>query len=119
MEDVARLEHLCAQGMVAILPEPISARATAGVVDVPFRLASPACVRAAAVSPAGPLSISLLDSRGVALATASSFEPLAVVPTDGTVCVRDPGSYRALVRLAPATEPANVALQVWQATRDY
>jgi hypothetical protein len=119
MEDVARLEHLCAQGMVAILPEPASLRSTAGVVDVPFRLASPACVRAAAVSSAGPLSISLLDSRGATLATASAFEPLAVVPTDGTVCVRDPGSYRALVRLAPATEPANVALQIWQAVRDY
>jgi hypothetical protein len=119
LEDVARLERLCAGGMVAVLPEPITARATpAGVVDVPFRLASPACVRAAAASPSGPLSISLLDARGATLAAASSFDLLAVVPTDGTICVRDAGSYRALIRLAPSAEPPSVAFQVWQAARD-
>ena len=119
-EDVARLERLCAQGMVAVLPEPVSTRATpAGVVEITFRLVSPACVRAAAASMAGPLSISLLDPGGATLAAASSFEPIAVVPTDGPICMREPGSYRALVRLSPASEPSSVTLQVWQAARDY
>jgi hypothetical protein len=119
-DDVASLERLCAQGMAPLLAEPTSARASsAGVVEVPFQVSSSACLRAAAVAGAGAISVSLVDPRGGSLASASSVEPLGVVPVDGPVCVREPGSYRAVVRISPSSaEATNVTVQVWQASRD-
>jgi hypothetical protein len=120
LEDVAALERLCAQGMAPLLAEPVSARASsAGLVEVPFQLGSAACVRAAAVAAGGSLSMSLVDPRGAQVAVASSIESLGVVPVDGTVCVREPGAYRTVVRVAsPSAESTNVTVQVWQASRD-
>jgi hypothetical protein len=119
-DDIARLERLCAQGMVPLLPEPVSATASpAGVVEVPFKVASAGCLRGGAVAPAGALSIAFFDPRGASLISASSTEPLGVVPVDGTICVREPGAYRAVVRLSPApSEATNVTVQIWQASRD-
>jgi hypothetical protein len=120
LEDVAALERLCAQGMAPLLAEPVSARASsAGVVEVPFQLGSAACVRAAVVAAGGALSLSLVDPRGAPVANASSIEPLGVVPVDGTVCVREPGAYRTIVRISsPNAESTNVTVQVWQASRE-
>src|SRR5437868_5257111 len=54
-----------------------------------------------------------------ALASAASVEPLGVVPADGTVCVREPGTYRALVHLSGSpVEGASLVVQIWQASRD-
>jgi hypothetical protein len=119
-EDVVSLERLCAQGMASLLSEPASAIATAaGIVEVPFKVTSPACLRGAVVAATGGLSFSLVDPRGASLASASSTEPVGVVPVDGTVCVREPGGYRAVVRLsAPPVEAASVTVQIWQASRD-
>jgi hypothetical protein len=119
-EDVASLEHFCAQGMAPLLSEPVSAKASsAGVVEVPFQVGSAACLRAAAVATAGSMSVSLVDPRGASLAQASSVEPLGVVPIDGPVCVREPGAYRTVVRISsPSAEGTNVTVQVWQASRD-
>jgi hypothetical protein len=119
-EDVMSLERLCAQGMAPLLTEPASARtSSAGVVEIPFQVGSAACLRAAAVAAGGALSVSLVDPRGISLASASSTEPLGVVPVDGPVCVREPGAYRTVVRMSsPSSEATNVTVQVWQASRD-
>jgi hypothetical protein len=120
VEDIASLEHFCAQGMAPVLTEPANARASAaGVVEVPFQVGSAACLRAAAVATAGAISVSLVDPRGASLAHASSIEPIGVVPVDGPVCVREPGAYRTVVRISsPSAEATNVTVQVWQASRD-
>lgn len=119
-DDVVLLERLCAQGMAPLLPEPVTTTASsAGLVEVPFKVASAGCLRGGAVAPAGALSIAFLDPHGASLVSASSTEPLGVVPVDGTICVREPGAYRAVVRLSPApSEATNVTVQIWQASRD-
>ena len=98
--DMSELQRLCAQGMA-----PLSDAATVtvpldGRAEATFRVASPGvCLRAGVVALSGALSLSLIGPTGDALASASSVEPLSVVPVDGTVCVREPGAYRAAVRV--------------------
>jgi hypothetical protein len=118
--DMASIERLCAQGMAPLFPEPRATKPSpAGVLEVPFQVGSAACLRTAVVAGAGGLSISLLDPRGATLLSATSTEPLGVLPVDGTVCVRETGAYRAVVRLAaPSADPPSVTVQIWQATRD-
>jgi hypothetical protein len=114
-EGLALLERLCAQGMAPLLAEPLSTTASA-VAEVPFQVATAGCLRAGAVSAGGALSMTLVDPRGSVLSAASSTEPVAVVPIDGTLCVRVPGTYRAAVRLSGGA--SQVTVQIWQAYRD-
>jgi hypothetical protein len=120
LDDMAELERLCARGMTPLFAVPLQARASStGVVDVPFSVDAPACLRVGAVAPVAGLSLSVFDPHGAPLLNASSSEPFGIVPVDGTVCVRDLGTYRTVVRLAgAAADGATVCVQIWQATRD-
>jgi hypothetical protein len=119
-QDLAVLERLCAQGMTPLLPEPAVVPLPSGVAEVPFKVGSAACLRAAVVAgPNASPTLSLVDPRGATLANAASNEAVGVVPTDGTVCVREIGTYRAVVRLSAGSSDAGAAmLQIWQASRD-
>jgi len=119
--DIVELGRLCGQGMAPLCAEPTSGNAPpGGTIEAPFRVTgSSACLRAGTVSSTTGLSLSLLNQRGELLSGSSSNEALAVAPIDGTVCVREPGVYRAVVRVAPsATAPSSLIIQVWQAARD-
>jgi hypothetical protein len=119
--DLGELERLCAQGLAPILGPTESARSSgAEPLDVPFRVtSSTACLRAGAVGVAAGQVLSLENARGTVLASALATETTAVVPVDGTVCVREPGAYRLIVKPPPAAaEARTLSVQVWQATRD-
>jgi hypothetical protein len=117
--DIDELRRLCAQGM-APLSTPVVVTAAGGIAEAPFRLnVSGACLRAAAVAASGAVSLALVGPSGEILASASSAEPLVVTPADGTVCVREPGAYRAVVRfLSQPNEGSSVTIQVWQAKKE-
>lgn len=102
-----------------MLTEPISVPAAGGTSDVPFRLGSASCFRAAVVTGAGGLALSLVDARGGVLAATTTTEAFGLVPSDGTVCVREGGSYRVIVRQqGPSRDSAQTTVQIWQASRD-
>jgi hypothetical protein len=119
--DLAELERLCAQGLAPILGPSENARASgAEPIDVPFRVTgSTACLRAGAVGVAPGQVLSLESARGTVLATSMATDTTAVVPIDGTVCVREAGAYRLIVKPPPAgAEARTLSVQVWQAARD-
>ena len=118
--DMAELQRLCAQGMLPILPEIAVATALRGAnVETPFRVtAAPACLRAAVVADTPGLAMSLVGPAGEVLARATSADAIGVIPVDGTVCVREPGTFNVLVKAADGSEGASVRVQIWQATRD-
>jgi hypothetical protein len=117
--DIDELRRLCAQGM-APLSAPVVVTPAGGNGEAPFRLTtSGACLRAAAVAASGAVSLALVGPSGDILASASSSEPLIVTPPDGTVCVREPGAYRAVVRfLSQPNDGSSVTIQVWQAKKE-
>jgi hypothetical protein len=119
--DLAELERLCAQGLAPILAATETTRTPAsGQLEIPFRVGgSTACLRAGAVGIAPGQVLSLEGAQGKLLASAASTETIAVVPIDGTVCVREAGAYRFVVKPAPSSaEARTLTVQVWQATRD-
>lgn len=119
--DLGELERLCAQGLAPILASTDNTRTSASSpVEITFRVGgSTACLRAGAVGVAAGQVVSLEGAQGKVLAAAVSTEAIAVVPVDGTVCVREAGSYRLVIKPAPAsTEARTLTVQVWQATRD-
>src|SRR6266508_6387261 len=119
--DLVELGRLCGQGMAPLLTDAMTGSAPpGGTVEATFRVTgSSACLRAGTVASGGGLSLSLLNQRGELLAGSSSTESLTVAPVDGTVCVREPGAYRAVVRVAPtASATSTLTIQVWQAARD-
>jgi hypothetical protein len=76
-------------------------------------------LRAGAVGIAPGQVLSLENAKGKVLASATSAETIAVVPVDGTVCVREPGTYRLVVKPAGAGgEARTLSVQVWQASRE-
>ncbi|MET0592232.1 MAG: hypothetical protein ABW133_06005 [Polyangiaceae bacterium] len=119
--DLGELERLCAQGLAPILGAAETSRSNgAETVDVPFQVTgSTACLRAAALGVAPGQIVSIENTRGAVLARAAAVEALAVVPVDGTVCVREPGTYRLVIK-APSggSEARTLTVQVWQASRD-
>jgi hypothetical protein len=119
--DLAELERLCAQGLAPILAATENTRTSgADPLEVPFRVTgSTACLRAGALGLAPGQLLSIEGARGV-LASAVATETIAVVPVDGTVCVREPGAYRFVVRAgtAPTSDARTLSVQVWQASRD-
>jgi hypothetical protein len=119
--DLGELERLCAQGLAPVLPPAENTRPSAtGTVEVSFRVTgSTACLRAGAVGVLPGQVLSLESAQGKLLAAATSTETIAVVPVDGTVCVREAGVYRLVVKPPPAsTEARTLTVQVWQASRD-
>lgn len=117
---LAELGRSCAPGMSAF-SEVVRASTAAGQsIEASFSLASGAtCLRIGAVASNGSLLVSLLDPRGETLLSVRSSTSLDLLPNDGPICVREPGSYRATVRLvSSSTETADVAVQVWSAGRD-
>jgi hypothetical protein len=119
--DLGELERLCAQGLAPVLDSSESTRAaSAETVDVSFRVTgSTACLRAGAVGIAPGQVLSLESMRGTVLASAAATDTVAVVPTDGTVCVREAGTYRFVVKPAPSgSEARTLSVQVWHASRD-
>jgi hypothetical protein len=117
--DLAELGRLCAQGMAPVA-DAVTAPLQAGGAEATFRVtARGACLRAGAAAQSGAVSLSLVAPSGDVLTSATSADPTAVAPIDGTVCVREPGAYRAVVRVAPAVaEPSSVTIQVWQAKKE-
>jgi hypothetical protein len=127
--DLAELERLCAQGLAPILGPAENTRAF-GVepVEVAFRVTgSTACLRAGALGIAPGQILSLENARGAVLATAVATDTLGVVPVDGTVCVREAGAFKFVLKPAPSPPPSSAAspseartlsVQVWQASRD-
>jgi len=129
--DLGELERLCAQGLAPILEPTESTRASGeGPVEVAFRVAgSTSCLRAGALGIAPGQVLSLENARGTVLAATAATDTVAVVPVDGTVCVREPGGYRFVVKPAPSpseattsearpSEARTLSVQVWQASRD-
>jgi hypothetical protein len=119
--DIGELERLCAQGLAPMLGPNETARSSgAEPVEVPFRVTgSTACLRAGAVGVAPGQVLSLESARGTVLAASMATETTAVVPVDGTVCVREAGTYRLIVKPLPAgAEARTLSVQVWQAARD-
>jgi hypothetical protein len=119
--DLAELERLCAQGLAPLLAPTDGTRSSGGEpVEVAFRITgSTACLRAGVVGVAPGQVLSLESAQGRVLASAVSTEAIAVVPVDGTVCVREGGAYRLLVKAAPgSSEARTLTVQVWQASRD-
>jgi len=119
--DLGELERLCAPGLTPILEATESTRAAGeGALEVPFRVTgSTACLRAGALGIAPGQILSLENARGTVLATAAATDAVAVVPVDGTVCVREAGAYRFVVKPGPsAPEARTLSVQVWQASRD-
>jgi len=119
--DMGELERLCAQGLAPLLATNENTRTAASdPVEVPFRVTgSTACLRAGAIGVTPGQVISIENMRGKELAAAASAETIAVVPVDGTVCVREPGLYRLVIKPAPAgAEARTLTVQVWQASRD-
>jgi hypothetical protein len=119
--DIGELERLCAQGLAPMLGPTESMRSSgAEPLDIPFRITgSTACLRAGAVGVAAGQVLSLENARGTVLASAMATDTTAVVPVDGTVCVREAGAYRLIVKPPPAgAEARTLSVQVWQAARD-
>jgi len=118
--DLAELERLCAQGLTPVLAPTENARpAGTSAVEVFFRVTgSTVCLRAGAVGVSFGQILSLESAPGKVLAAAAATETIAVVPVDGTVCVREPGVYRLVVKAAPSAEARTLSVQVWQASRD-
>ncbi|HMJ52188.1 MAG TPA: hypothetical protein VK540_08935 [Polyangiaceae bacterium] len=118
--DLGELERLCAQGLAPILAPADTTRPTGSdVIEVPFRVGgSTACLRAGAVGVAAGQAISLETAQGKVLAAATSTDTIAVVPVDGTVCVREAGVYRLVVKPSAGSEARTLTVQVWQASRD-
>ena len=119
--DLGELERLCAQGLSPVLaPAEMTQSSGSQPVEVAFRVAgSTACLRAGAVGIAPGQVISLESAKGKVLAAVTSVEAIAVVPVDGTVCVREPGTYRLDVKpAATSTEARTLSVQVWQASRE-
>jgi hypothetical protein len=119
--DLGELERLCAQGLAPLLASNENTRpAASDPVEVPFRVTgSTACLRAGAIGVVPGQVMSIENMHGKELATATSAETIAVVPVDGTVCVRESGLYRLIIKPAPAGgEARTLSVQVWQASRD-
>jgi hypothetical protein len=119
--DLGEVERLCAQGLAPILAATETSRSGgADPIEVGFRVTgSTACLRAAVLGAAPGQMVSIENSRGGVLARAVATESLAVVPIDGTVCVREPGGYRLAVKPASGgSEARTLTVQVWQASRD-
>jgi hypothetical protein len=63
--------------------------------------------------------VTLENAQGKVLAAAASTETIALVPVDGTVCVREAGVYRLVIKPGSAApEARTLTVQVWQASRD-
>jgi hypothetical protein len=119
--DLGELERLCAQGLTPVLAATEMARSSgAEAMEASFRIAgSTACLRAGVVGVAPGQVVSLESARGKVLASAVSTETIAVVPVDGTVCVREAGTYRLVVTAAPTgSEARTLTVQVWHALRE-
>jgi len=118
--DLGELERLCAQGLTPVLAPTENTRASGSApVEVPFRVTgSTACLRAGAVGVWPGQILSLESATGKVLAAAAATEAIALVPVDGTVCVREAGVYRLVVKAAPSAEARTLTVQVWQASRD-
>jgi hypothetical protein len=118
--DLEELERLCAQGLAPVLAPAETTRPSGSeAVEIPFRVTgSTACLRAGVLGGAPGQVVSLEGARGKVLAAAVSMEAMAVVPVDGTVCVREPGVYRLVVKPAASSEARTLTVQVWHASRD-
>ena len=119
--ELSELERLCGQGLAPMLAaSEITRPSTSAPVEVPFRVtASMACLRAGVVGTVPGQILTLEGPRGVTLASVAAIDSIAVVPADGTVCVREPASYRLVVQPPLAgTEARTLTVQVWQAARD-
>jgi len=119
--DLGELERLCAQGLAPVLaPTEMTPSSGNAPVEIAFRVTgSTACLRAGVVGVLPGQILSLESARGKVLASAASTETINVVPVDGTVCVREPGTYRLVVKPAPgSSEARTLSVQVWQAARD-
>lgn len=119
--DLGELERLCAQGLAPVLaPGDMTPSSGPQPVEVAFRVAgSTTCLRAGAVGIAPGQVLSLESAKGKVLASATSAETIVVVPVDGTVCVREPGTYRLVVKPAGTSgEARTLSVQVWQASRE-
>jgi hypothetical protein len=119
--DLGEVERLCAQGLAPVLAAAETSRAGGSdPVEIGFRVTgSTACLRAAVLGAAPGQVVSIENSRGSVLARSVAIDSLAVVPVDGTVCVRESGAYRLVVKPASgASEARTLTVQVWQASRD-
>jgi hypothetical protein len=117
---LAELGRSCAQGMSPLV-DLVRASTTAGEsIEARFSLTAGAiCLRAGAVASSGALLVSLVNPRGETLVSVRSSTPLDLLPNDGPICVREPGSYRVTARLvSTGADPVDVALQVWNAGQD-
>jgi hypothetical protein len=117
----ARLEALgsrCAPGLRRLFDEvPLVNVAAAGEASVPLPPLPPgACLRAAAISPEGPVSLALVEGVGdeVALDAHAAF---SLVPIEGPLCLGPEGRATLKLRRAgperPAQPPGRVWVQAW------
>jgi hypothetical protein len=116
---LSELGRSCAPGMTGV-SELVKATSTGDApVEVRFSVPSyPVCLRVGAVASGGALSLSLVGPRGEPLGRVRSRDPVALLGSDGPICVRDAGSYLAVLRMPAQSPSADIALQVWQSGRE-
>ena len=114
------LEHVaqsCMVDMTPVAPEPLLVNLQAGALkDLPFTVMDPSkCFRAIATGAKDvkELTLQIVDRSDQVLAEDKLSGAIALANPDGPICVKDPGQYRAVVRMVSGS--GHVAVQVWQA----
>jgi hypothetical protein len=114
LEEVAKA---CFVDMQPMAPQPLLVSLQRGALkDLPFTVLDPSkCVRAVATGAkeVKELELQIVDRSDQVLGEDSLPGSIALANRDGPICFKDPGQYRAVVRLIEGS--GSVAIQVWQA----
>ncbi len=107
----------CLEDMHPIAPEPLLVNLAPGALkDLPFTIMDPSkCVRAVATGAkeVREIDLTIVDRSDHVLGQDKLPGSIALANLDGPVCFKDPGQYRAVVRMVDGS--GSVAIQVWQA----
>ena len=113
MEQVAKS---CIVDMSPVAPEPWLVSLEPGKVkELPFTILDPSrCVRAVATGAkeVKELELAVVDRSDQVWGKDELPGAIALANLDGPICFKDPGQYRAVVRLVDGS--GEVAVQVWQ-----
>jgi hypothetical protein len=103
--------------MKPLAPEPLLVKLQTGAFkDLPFTVVDPSkCFRAVATGAkeVKEIELQIVDRSGHVLAEDKLAGSIALANLDGPICVKDPGQYRAVVRMISGG--GDVAVQVWSA----
>lgn len=113
---LAAVAKSCVADMKPLAPEPLLVSLAPGTLkDMPFTITDPTkCIRAAAAGAKDvkELELTIVDRSDRILGADQLSGQVALANPDGPVCLKDPGQYRAVVRMVEGS--GSVAIQVWQ-----